>query len=221
MAADLPPELAALLVASDPGAREAAWTAFVARHSSLLLTVAATVAKNYDARMDGYAHVLEQLREAEFRRLRAYVPDGSTRFTTWLAVVARRLCFDEYRRRYGRDSGAADASASAHVRTIRRRLADSEGSAEALDALESTDTADPSEGLAHARALGLLDAVLHRLAPEDRLLLKLRFEDGLSARQIAQVTGMPTAFHVYRRVRRLLGLLRRDLGREGLRDLEA
>src|SRR3954451_25015689 len=94
MAADLPPELAALLVASDPATRDAAWATFVSRHSGLLLSVARTVGKHYDAWMDGYAHVLEQLREGDFRRLRAYVPDGRTRFTTWLAVVARRLCFD-------------------------------------------------------------------------------------------------------------------------------
>ena len=70
--------------------------------------------------MDGYAHVLERLREHDCRRLRGYAPDGRTKFTTWLVVVARRLCLDFHRHRYGRsDDPAPDAAVA---RAARRRL---------------------------------------------------------------------------------------------------
>src|SRR5204862_509166 len=83
--------------------------------------VARSLTTDHDAAMDGYAHVLERLREHDCRRLRGYAPDGRTKFTTWLVVVARRLCLDFHRHRYGRsDDPAPDAAAA---RAARRRLA--------------------------------------------------------------------------------------------------
>jgi DNA-directed RNA polymerase specialized sigma24 family protein len=49
--------------------------------------------------MDGYAYVLEALRSDDYRRLRAYAADGRSKFSTWLVVVARRLCLDLHLRR--------------------------------------------------------------------------------------------------------------------------
>ena len=113
-------ELSRLFEASDARARDSAWADFVAAHSRLLLHVARSLTTDHDAAMDGYAHVLERLREHDCRRLRGYVPDGRTKFTTWLVVVARRLCLDFHRHRYGRsDDPAPDAAAA---RAARRRL---------------------------------------------------------------------------------------------------
>ncbi|OLC45159.1 MAG: hypothetical protein AUH68_04945 [Gemmatimonadetes bacterium 13_1_40CM_4_69_5] len=113
-------ELSRLFEASDARARDSAWADFVAAHSRLLLHVARSLTTDHDAAMDGYAHVLERLREHDCRRLRGYAPDGRTKFTTWLVVVARRLCLDFHRHRYGRsDDPAPDAAAA---RAARRRL---------------------------------------------------------------------------------------------------
>ena len=90
-APSLPPELSRLLSASEPVEQGEAWAEFVNTHSSILLHTCRAVAHDHDAVMDGYAHVLEALREDCYRRLRAYVPRGTTRFTTWLVVVVRRL----------------------------------------------------------------------------------------------------------------------------------
>jgi hypothetical protein len=49
-----------------------------------------------------YAYILEKLQDEDFRRLRGYVADGRAEFSTWLAVVTRRLCEDFRRQRYGR-----------------------------------------------------------------------------------------------------------------------
>jgi RNA polymerase sigma factor (sigma-70 family) len=53
-----------------------------------------------------------------------------------------------------------------------------------------------------------LATALAGLEPRDRLLLKLRFEDDLSAREIAALIRFPTPFHVYRRINALLESLR-------------
>jgi len=86
-----PRELRNLLDAVDAAGREAAWDVFVARHSRLLLHVARKVMPESDVAMDAYAHLLERLRRDDCRALTAYCPDGRSRFTTWLVVVAGRM----------------------------------------------------------------------------------------------------------------------------------
>jgi RNA polymerase sigma factor (sigma-70 family) len=54
-------------------------------------------------------------------------------------------------------------------------------------------------------------AAVASLAPQDRLLLALRYEDDRPAREIAAMLGLPTPFHVYRRLNHLHEVLRRTL----------
>ena len=84
---------------------EPAWAAFLSKHSGLLLHVARSLGGDDDAAMDRYAFMLDALRRDGCLRLRGYVADGRSQFSTWLIVVARRLCLDEYRHRYGRPQG--------------------------------------------------------------------------------------------------------------------
>jgi RNA polymerase sigma factor (sigma-70 family) len=220
MGIDSPLELAALLAASEPSRREAAWERFVALHSRLLMNVARSLGSDYDGSMDRYAHILEQLQEGDFRRLRAYAPDGRTRFTTWLVVVARRLCLDHYRQRYGRSPSGQRADAQA-TRSFRRQLADSVGAGIDVESVSFPDQDDPQGTLERQSHSALLASVVARLGPEDRLLLRLRFDDGLSAREIAAIVGAPTPFHIYRRLNAIYASLRQGLADQGLRDLEA
>ncbi|HYL55482.1 MAG TPA: sigma-70 family RNA polymerase sigma factor [Gemmatimonadales bacterium] len=214
----LPPELADLLDAADPAAREAAWKTFLETHSRLLLHTARTLGRDYDATMDAYAYLLEQLRCDDFHRLRAYTTQSRCKFTTWLVVVVRRLCLDRLRQRYGRHHRAEQQSDEAHG--MRRRLVDL--LAEALDASELPDPADanPETELRTNELNRALLSALMGLEPRDRLLLKLRFADGLAAREIGQVMGFTTPFHVYRRLKALLRELRTALARRGIRDPE-
>ena len=92
MANALPGELVALFSAQDPVTRDAAWERFVSLHSRLLMHAARSLGKDYDGTMDRYAYALERLQERDYARLRAYTPDGRTKFSTWLLVVFRRLC---------------------------------------------------------------------------------------------------------------------------------
>jgi RNA polymerase sigma factor (sigma-70 family) len=168
--------------------------------------------------MDAYADLLEQLRCDDFRRLRAYTVRSRCKFTTWLVVVARRLCLDRLRQRYGRRHGTGHQSHEAHG--VRRRLVDL--LAEELDVSELADPADdnPETRLRSSELGGALTEALTALDPRDLLLLKLRFEEGLAAREIGQVMGFATPFHVYRRLNTLLAQLRTALARRGVRDSE-
>lgn len=213
----LPPELQRLLYSTDPVERDGAWAMLVQSYSRLLLHTARSVIPDYDGAMDAYEHVLERLREDDFRRLRTYGDDGRSSFGTWLVVVARRLCIDHHRRRYGRaPRGEHDPAGAEYERAARRRLLDLAGlPVEAAEVVEgSPDTPDIELRVAELReALG---AVLSQLGPVDRVLIKLRFEDGLSAPEIAAALHFPTPFHVYRRLNALLADLRRRLAARGV-----
>ena len=211
-----PQELRELLQAARPTERDAAWARFIDRFSPLLLHTARSVVRDYDQAMDAYAHLLEQLRADDARRLRQYSEDPRTRFTTWLVVVARRLCHDHVRQRYGRvrDTGGSDPL----TRESRRRLIDL--IAEELDG--STPLADPGDSpdaeLARRDRTAALQASLAQLPAADRLLLAMRFEDDRPVREIAALLGYPTPFHVYRAVNTVLQQLRRSLLQRGIGD---
>ena len=217
MSAVLPFELTRLIEATDAPARDDAWARFVAAHSRLLLHVARSLTADRDATMDGYAHVLERLREDDCRRLRGYVPDGRSKFTTWLVVVARRLCLDFHRHRYGRSDDPAPDALAAHA--ARRRLADLVAGAIEPEQLAAS-AADPASALQAEELHRALGAATARLGATDRLLLKLRFDDDLSAREIAGLLALPTPFHVYRRLNALLQELRRVLQQRGIHEAE-
>lgn len=215
MADDLPPELSAIICESDVDARERAWERFVAKHSRLLLFAARSLGQDYDGAMDRYAFILERLHDKDFHRLRAYTSDGRTKFTTWLLVVTRRLGLDHYRQRYGRPPPGMMKEPGSQARAARRRLIDG---MEPIDPvlLDDQSQISPELELDAAQRRARLDSALASLAPQDRLLLKLRFDDDLAAREIALIAGFPTPFHVYRRLNAILASLRSSLGRHGL-----
>lgn len=216
MAEALPPELVALFSAQDPGARDAAWGGFVSLHSRLLLHAARSLGKDYDGAMDRYAYALERLQERDFHRLRAYRPDGRTKFTTWLVVVFRRLCLDHYRERYGRSPGAEGLQSATGDRLVRRQLADGLMGRVDPELLEAPGRQSPEAELTDRHRADRLAAALSALPPADRLLLKFRFEDDLSASAIAKAMGLPSPFHVYRRLNALFLTLRRSLRASGV-----
>ncbi len=217
----LPSEVAQLLVALPDPAREAAWQAFVERYSRLMLKVAFAFAPGYDGAMDRYLFILDELRRDEYARLRRFAADGRGRFTTWLVVVARRLCVDHYRRCYGRERAAAEpAKSRALNRQVRRRLADLTGDHALLDSVANLVQSDPIDALDHEARCRALQQAVGLLDPSDRLLLRLRYEEDLTAREIATLLGLPTPFHVYRRIRGVCTLLKERLSRRAERPQE-
>ncbi|MEK7402893.1 MAG: hypothetical protein AABZ80_11130, partial [Gemmatimonadota bacterium] len=113
--------------------------------------------------MDAYAFILGQLRDGNCKRLLAYTATEGCTFETWLAVVARRLCLDHHRHKYGRPRG--DDARSLEAQRERRRLVDLV--AVKLDVLPEIASSDPAPdaALRNAEILESLRLVLNDLPP--------------------------------------------------------
>lgn len=215
MAGGPPPELAALLEQTDPDSRERAWSVFLDRYSDLILRAARSFGGDYDAAMDRYEHALDGLRRDDFRRLRAYAVRARSGFESWLVVVVRRMCLDHARARYGRDRHG-EARETEERRTLRRRLVDLTGVEVDPELLAGTADRNPERVVRRKELDEALASALSGLPPRDRLLLRLRYEDDLSVREVAEVLDLPSVFHVYRRLKKVLGELRRGLLARGI-----
>jgi RNA polymerase sigma factor (sigma-70 family) len=211
-----PTSLQALLDAADPEGTERAWAAFLDEQSELLIRIARSLGGSHDAVMDRYAFVLDALRKDDCRRLRAFLPDGQRSFTTWLIVVVRRLCRDEHRQRYGRPQSESSASVERHK--ARRKLVDLIGDELALASLTTSGNDDPDLGLRRGELTTALSGALELLSASERLLLRLRFEEGLSVPQIARATSAGSPFPVYRKIDAILRCLRDALHAAGVED---
>jgi RNA polymerase sigma factor (sigma-70 family) len=218
MVHDVPPELAALLSASDAVRREQAWAEFVNRHSRLILHVSRSHGGDRDAVMDRYAFILERLHDDDLRRLRTWTRERRSQFTTWLTVVAQRASLDLYRSRYGRPR---DDSSSSAERIARRRLADllvDEIVDERLSDDSGNGATHPELSLRSSELVDRLHEAVRGIPAEDQLLLALRYRDSLTAAQIARTLNYPSQFQVYRRLDRVLATLRLALRRRGVED---
>ncbi len=214
----LPKEVTLLLHADDETTRDAAWERFVAQHTRLILYVIRKLVRDRDRGMDAYAWVLERLREDGARRLRGYSANGAGKFTTWLVVVARRLTVDFLRHSGGRTQATGTATGDGVGResqVFRRRLLALAGDTVDLDALRDEHPA-ADDLLDRSERLEALTQAVQELPSMDRLLLTLRFDDGLQAEQIARTMHFPTRFHVYRRLDRVLTQLRTQLNGRGI-----
>ena len=206
--------LSRLVEARSATESDAAWRAFVAEHSRLVLHVCRSVWHTQDDAMDAYTQVLEHLRDDDYRRLMEFAAHPRSKVSTWLVVVSRRICLDLHRRRYGR----AGADGTTEQRRARRRLQDL-----VAEQLELHDTAAPEAydsdaPIRHTQLRDALHDALATLAACDLLLLKLRFEDEFPAQEIARLLDYPSPFHVYRRLNALLSALRRTLSRRGVEN---
>ncbi len=207
------------LLSANGDERHDLWSAFVEQHSRVIMHACRSVGSDYDAVMDRYAHVLEQLQQDGYDRLRAYAPDGPGKFTTWLTVVVRRLSLDHHRARYGRARGK-NPETTEERKAERKRLVDLVGERVEVDRLEDASNPAPDEAIRQGQLQQAVSDALASLAPRDRLVLAMRFEDDLSAREIAEIVGFPTPFHVYRRINKVLDTLRESLAGRGVEDAQ-
>lgn len=141
-------------------------------------------------------------------------------------TVRDKLTFDEavetLRTNHGVTEGRAELAAlSARFPVRSGRTFTGEETLETLPAPDSRADAplDQAEAAASAgRAASTLAGVLAKLPAQDRLLIKMRFDDGFSVTEIAKVMKLD-AKPLYRRVERLLLDLRRSMEDSGI-DVE-
>ena len=211
------PRLLSILHASDPVVREEAWSELIREYSPLLLHAARTLGGDSDVVMDRYTFILESLRQDDFHRLRAYAFDRRTKLSTWLIVVATRLCLDHHRHRYGRNRTKAQPEKSER-QGQRRSLVDLSGVDIDPDQIADEESQTPDQPVRKGELSAALEDALATLDPRDRLLLRLRFEEGLSVPRIAGTMGFASPFHAYRRLTQLFADLRLRLKGRGIED---
>jgi RNA polymerase sigma factor (sigma-70 family) len=213
-------ELTRLLRSPESTVREAAWEQLISAHTRLLMSVARSFGGGHDDAMERYCYMIEKCREADFRRLRAFDVAGGASFSTWLTVTARHLCLDHDRSRYGRHRATLESGEANARRALRRALAQAIGTDIDTDLLPDTATLSADERAILLDRQTRLQSALSSLTPRERLLLALRFDDDLSASQIAGVLVLPTPFHVYRQLNAVLARLRASLVASGFDDAQ-
>ena len=169
--------------------------------------------------MDQYTYILDQLRDDDFRRLRAFADEGRGKFTTWLVVVGRRLCVDHHRKKYGRPQARRESEvAESGEQTARRNLLDLIADEIDIERLEDESSLRPDAEVLSGERRRVLEAAVSTLDLADQLLLTLRFEEGLPVRKIAPIIGFQTRFQVHRRLNAVLAQLRQALEEHGITE---
>ena len=214
MAAPLPDSLLKLLHAQEGEEREGAWEAFLGQFSRLVFLAARKSSSGYDDVMDRYTFILESLRADEFRRLRRFKAKGRSTFNTWFVVISSRLCVDYHRRRYGRFSGQRCDNPGAQAR---RRLVDLLGEEIEMATLQDVSNPAPDRQVQEEEVRAALKETLLELSNEERLLIRLRFEDQQPVREVARVLGWSSEFTARRRLKAVLKKLRGGLETRGIR----
>lgn len=213
-----PLTLTLLCTATDGSERDDAWARFVAEHSDVILHACRYVLHDHDVAMDGYAFVLDALRENGCQRLHAYVPREGTSFNTWLLVVARRLALDYYRHRYGRPRSLDESRRTDQA--ARRRIEDLLFDEIDPDEIANEKSDQPDASIRRAQLRHQLRQSIASLSTEDQLLLALRFRDARPVSEIATTLRARSVFHLYRRLGAVLSRLRTTLEHRGVDDPE-
>lgn len=245
-----------------------AWIEFLAHYSDQIYKAAYLTTSDSDLAADCYLYACEKLCANRFQRLLRFRTDGPAKFETWLSVVARHLCLDCLRGRFGRrrlfrslerlpqfeneifrlrvEQGMSLDETVASLRPFRPNLtvtevhdaevrvqqsltsrqrwilqqqaaerepvaldAAGDGSAVLVDPLDSG--LSPEVQLLQHEDHNRLEKAMSGLEADDRLLLRLRFEEDLTLAEIAKLTGTGDAQRVHHRLCGVLGKLRRCL----------
>lgn len=245
---------------------KSAWENFLLWYSDLIYTVIKQFARDQDDAGDCFLFICEKLADKHYRRLRAFRPDGRARFFTWLRAVARNLCLDWHRARFGRRQAfrsiAKLGAVQQHIFTlIFQKSLPTEEAWKALAAAfpgilyeEFERECEKVRGLLTSRQLWLLSTAtrseeslesdqenklvlelldprpdpetvaalqqthtavtnaLARLDEGNRLLMRLRFSEGLSLQAVAELLGLKDAQTADRRIQAALELIRAEMG---------
>lgn len=196
-----------LIVACERG-DQAAWSDLVKRYEATVRAAARSAASNEDAAED-----LAQSIWAELHGLRVRAdgrPSGKIAYYSgrgslggWLRAVVGQLAVDQHRRQSRLVQTEEDADFD--------RLAQNTQAGDGAFGITHRE-ADPEHSLAEKSAAGdveeALAQALKELEPEDRLLVKLYYFDGLKLREAGAVMGVHEAT-ASRRLSRIHGEVRR------------
>jgi len=174
--------------------------------------------RDTDSVSDCYLYVCEHLHRTEYRRLRRFKPGGPASFRTWLFLVARNLALDWRRKKYGHKRPSATLSNPLGLEAellplLQDEKRSSQMALEDISAEEIPDgRPDPESQAVSTEMQSILQDSVARLDGPSRLLIHLRFEQGLTLEQVAKIVGLADAQTADRRIRSVLGVLRKEIG---------
>lgn len=166
---DVDKELLARLVAKKPGS----WNDFVDRYLSLIYHAIHHTAHLRSARLtpedveDIASEVLVQLVNNDYKTLREF--KGSASLSTYLTVIARRICVHEITRR----QAVREAIRKGETRPVAVDEADDPAAAKAMDKLED------------------VEALLRRLSGREREIVRLFYLEGRTYEEISTELDVP------------------------------
>jgi RNA polymerase sigma-70 factor, ECF subfamily len=181
-----------LIVACERGDQQA-WSDLVAQYGATVRSAARSASSNEDAAEDLAQSIWAELHGLRVRddgrpsgKIAYYSGRGS--LGGWLRAVVGQLAIDQHRK----SSRLVQTELDTDFDRLARESHQAEDSFSAAHA-----PPDPESGLAERRAAGDVEAALARalsnLAPEDRLLVKLYYFDGLRLREAGAVLGVHEA----------------------------
>jgi RNA polymerase sigma factor (sigma-70 family) len=174
--------------------------------------------RDSDSVSDCYLYVCEHLHRNEYRRLRHFQSGGPASFRTWLFLVARNLVLDGRRKEYARNRPLTAPSHSPRIgeELISLLRIERQSSQTVIGENSPEDIPDgrpdPESQTASTEMQSLLENALTRLDGPSRFLIQLRFEQGLTLDQVAKIAGLADAQTADRRIRSILGVLRKQIG---------
>jgi len=98
----------------------------------------------------------------------------------------------------------------------RRRLEELSDIVEDVDEVADENGIQPDVEVEVAELSAELSSAVSALPAAVQLLIRLRFDDGVSVADIAQALQYPSQFHVYRRINGVLAALRSALRSRGI-----
>lgn len=172
---------------------EQAWTDLVSQFGATVRSAARSASSNEDAAEDLAQSIWAELHGLKVRedgrpsgKISYYSGRGS--LGGWLRAVVGQLAIDQHRK----SSRLVQTEVDADFDRLARETHDGEESFSSASA-----TSDPESALAERRAAADVETALGRaisdLAPEDRLLVKLYYFDGLRLREAGAVLGVHEA----------------------------
>lgn len=187
----------AVLVQTAAECDDDAFAALCARHRRRLNRIIAHHISSPDDRDDLYAEIIARLYEHNKRALRAWKPVAP--FIAYLTTIATRHCVRELKRKGRLQTTSLNAPQ------------DSEETRELLDLLVvPDDSGGPDTALIREEIHRALAQTMARLSEIDRLILKLRFEDGLDSPAIGRVLGLTSGAvrqRIFKALRKLAVML--------------
>ena len=97
-----PARIENILLCLNAGQFDDGWAAFLDAYSAVLHNVVRQYEADNSASDDCFEFVCAKLSDHDFRRLKAFDPNGPAKFRTWLTVVTANLCKDWRRSVVGR-----------------------------------------------------------------------------------------------------------------------